>query len=206
MRLLIAAIVLLAAGTSAAAGAEPAGLKEGLAAYRAGDFDRAAAVLMDAAEAGEPAAQYNLGRLYFAGQGVPQDAAAALHWYLRAAEQGYAAAQYQVGVWHESGWVVPVDGRQAAEWYRRAARQGHSGAMINLGFLYAMGRLIERDRVEAYMWFERVAAPRRAGGRPGRGGGATGLAAGRKARDWLVCVMPEAEFAEAQRRAPDWQP
>ena len=192
MRLLIAAIVLLAAGTSAAAGAEPAGLKEGLAAYRAGDFDRAAAVLMDAAEAGEPAAQYNLGRLYFAGQGVPQDAAAALHWYLRAAEQGYAAAQYQVGVWHESGWVVPVDGRQAAEWYRRAARQGHSGAMINLGFLYAMGRLIERDRVEAYMWFERVAA--------------TGRSAGRKARDWLVFVMPEAEFAEAQRRAPDWQP
>lgn len=192
MRLLFVAAILLAAGTSTALAAEPAGLKEGLAAYRAGDYARAATVLLDAAEAGDPAAQYSLGRLYFAGQGVPQDAAAALGWYLLAAEQGHAAAQYQAGVWHESGWVVPADGRQAAAWYRRAARQGHSGAMINLGFLYAMGRQIERDRVEAYMWFDRAAA--------------TGLAAGRGARDWLIFVMPEAEFAEAQRRAPDWQP
>lgn len=192
MRLSIAATALLLGGAQALAAPEPPGLKEGLAAYGRGDFAGAAAALQAAAAGGDPAAQYNLGRLYFAGEGVPQDSAAALHWYLMAAGQGHAAAQYQVGAWYEAGWVVAADGGQAARWYRRAALQGHSGAMIRLGFLYAMGRLVERDRVEAYMWFDRVAA--------------TGLSAGREARDWLVFVMPEAELVEARRLAPEWRP
>ena len=45
------------------------------------------------AEAGDAAAQYNLGVIFDQGRGVPRDTAEALRWYQLAAAQGYAAAQ-----------------------------------------------------------------------------------------------------------------
>ena len=42
-------------------------------AVRAGQFDRAAAILRRAAEAGNAEAQYELASLYRSGRGVPQD-------------------------------------------------------------------------------------------------------------------------------------
>lgn len=42
--------------------------------------------------------QFERGRAYEKGQGVPQDDAQALAWYRKAAEQGHAKAQYNLGV------------------------------------------------------------------------------------------------------------
>lgn len=192
MRIAAGVLGLLAIAAPAAADAAPELLKQGLAAHQAGDFSAAANALLAAAKAGDSAAQYSLGRLYFAGEGVRQSSAEALHWYRRAAEQGHAAAQYQLGVWSEFGWELPADGAQAERWYLRAARQGHRGAMVHLGFLYAMGRLVERDRIRAYLWFDRAAAG--------------GFSAGRSARDWLAFVMPEEELVQARRAAMNWHP
>ncbi len=46
-----------------------------------------------AAEQGDAAAQYNLGTLYFNGQGVPKNYAEAEKWFRLAANQGNAMAQ-----------------------------------------------------------------------------------------------------------------
>ena len=51
-----------------------------------------------AAEQGNAAAQYELGDMYYWGQGVPRDYTEAMKWYRKAAEQGFAAAQYELGV------------------------------------------------------------------------------------------------------------
>ena len=45
------------------------------------------------AETGVPEAQFNLGVMYFTGDGVPEDDAEAVIWYRQAAEQGHADAQ-----------------------------------------------------------------------------------------------------------------
>ena len=45
------------------------------------------------AEQGDADAQFNLGEMYYYGQGVPQNDKTALKWYTLAAEQGYANAQ-----------------------------------------------------------------------------------------------------------------
>ncbi len=53
--------------------------------------------LVSRAEQGHPRGQYELGSMYYFGQGVPQDHAEAIVWYRRAAEQGDARAQYLLG-------------------------------------------------------------------------------------------------------------
>jgi TPR repeat protein len=49
------------------------------------------------AESGDAKAQFQLGRDYVLGDGVPQDFAQASLWYRRAADQGFAEAQSSLG-------------------------------------------------------------------------------------------------------------
>ncbi len=55
------------------------------------------------AEQGNADAQFNLGLMYYDGQGVRQDYAEAVKWYRQAAEQGYVKAQYNLGVMYNNG-------------------------------------------------------------------------------------------------------
>jgi TPR repeat protein len=54
-----------------------------------------------AAQAGDAAAQNNLGALLRDGLGVPQDFAQAADWFKRAADQGYAKAMLNLGALYE---------------------------------------------------------------------------------------------------------
>jgi hypothetical protein len=94
---------------------------------------------------------------YATGEGVPQDAEQAAHWYRQAAEQGLAPAQYQIGLRYANGDGVTKDYAEAVKWYRRAAEQGVAFAQFNLGVRYANGQGVERDPVQAYQWFSAAA-------------------------------------------------
>ena len=45
--------------------------------------------LLERAQAGDAQAQFDLGVMYFYGEGVRQDREKAVYWYCKAAEQGY---------------------------------------------------------------------------------------------------------------------
>ena len=64
-----------------------AGLDEGLAAYRRGDYVTAFGEWRPLAKQGNADAQFNLGVMYSKGQGVPQDYALAHMWYNLAASR-----------------------------------------------------------------------------------------------------------------------
>ena len=64
---------------------------------------------LKAADQGHASAQYNIGILYYIGQGVPQDYSQAMEWYLKAADQGNANAQYNIGSLYFNGHGVPQD-------------------------------------------------------------------------------------------------
>jgi hypothetical protein len=100
----------------------------------------------EAAERGDPQAQFTLGRRYQNGWGVPKDCEQAAIWYRRAAEQGWADAQANLGVLYEEGRGIPRDDAQAVYWYGKAAEQGHSYAPSALGALIEQGRGIRLDR------------------------------------------------------------
>lgn len=59
----------------------------------AAEFDKEALVLYQkAADQGEPAGEFGLGRSYADGTGVPRDAALALEWYRKAEKKNHAPA------------------------------------------------------------------------------------------------------------------
>lgn len=88
-----------------------------------------------AANQGNASAQFNLGTMYHAGQGVQKDDVQAAVWTRMAAEQGLADAQNNLGAMYHEGNGVPMDDVQAAVWYRKAADQGDATAQRNLSAL-----------------------------------------------------------------------
>ena len=109
--------------------------------------------VIKAAEQGNAFAQSQLGFMYVQGEGVPQDDAQAVSWFLKAAEQGNAAAQTALGVIYEEGKGVPQDYVQAVSWYRKAAEQGDAKGQSLLGFMYALGQGVPKNPVIAYALF-----------------------------------------------------
>ena len=105
------------------------------------------------AKQGNAKAQYNLGGMYYNGQGVRKDYAQAVQWYRKAAEQGNAKAQYNLGVMYEKGQGVRKDYVEAVRWYRKAAEQGIAEAQFNLGVKYANGQGVRQNYKIAKEWF-----------------------------------------------------
>jgi tetratricopeptide (TPR) repeat protein len=109
--------------------------------------------MIQAAYAGDPVAQSNLGTLYSYGDGVTKDARLAFRWTQLSAEQGHVDAWYDIGCMYTNGAGVEADDVAAAEWYRKAAEQGHASAQCRLGFIYAEGKGVPKDHAEAKEWF-----------------------------------------------------
>jgi len=135
-----------------ATGAWAQDFDKGLAAARAGDFGTALKEWRPLAEQGYALAQFNLGLMYYNGQGVLQDYKEAAKWYRLAAEQGQASAQYSLGLMHFKGQGVPENYKEAAKWYRKSAEQGFADAQTHLGLLYLLGRGVIQDNIQAHMW------------------------------------------------------
>ncbi len=76
------------------------------------------------AEAGDPAAQNNLGYNYAFGIGVQQNNKEALKWLTAAASSGFAPAQVNLAYLYEDGRAGKANLPQALRWFRAAAEQG----------------------------------------------------------------------------------
>jgi len=105
------------------------------------------------AQKGDSVAQFDLGKAYEDGNGIPQSDKLALRWYRTAAEQGNATAQNRVGLMFGAGLGVEKDKLEAARWFRKAARQEEPKAMFNLGTVYYNGDGVGIDDIAAYAWF-----------------------------------------------------
>ena len=109
------------------------------------------------AEQGDAEAQYNLGRIYANGEGVPPNVVEAVRWFRLGAAQGHADAQNGLGVMYANGRGVPQDDAEALRWYRLAADQGDGNAQFRIGGMYKDGKGVARNYVEAVRWY-RLAA------------------------------------------------
>jgi hypothetical protein len=125
--------------------------------------------------------------MYAKGQGVAQDYAEAVRWYLMAADQGDAPAQNNLGFMYANGQGVLQDFAEAVRWYRLAADQGNSPAQNNLGAMYTNGEGVAQNYLLAHMWANIAAA--------------NGSQKAVEARERLDRLMNSTDIAEAQRRA-----
>jgi TPR repeat protein len=109
------------------------------------------------AERGTASAQYNLGKIYLSGRGVPRDYKEAVKWLRKAADHGEADAQSDLGYMYAKGRGVRQDYKEAAKWFRKAADKGDVGAQSNLGVMYAIGQGVPQDDQEALKWWRKAA-------------------------------------------------
>lgn len=101
------------------------------------DLAKAVNYYRAAADAGDEAAQNNLGEFYETGRGVSPDATQAFSWYARAAESGFAPAQLNVARLYAAGTGVARDAARAREWAEQAKGQGLAQAQDLLDWLAA---------------------------------------------------------------------
>jgi uncharacterized protein len=123
------------------------------------------AAVLAKANAGEAAAQVQLGESYArAGanehnhEEAARDYTQAAAWYKKAADQDSIAGEVRLAaLYRDGGTGFARDMAQAAAWYRKAADQGDVDAQATLGVLYSMGQGVPQSDVEAYFWLDLAA-------------------------------------------------
>jgi TPR repeat protein len=139
-------------------GAATAGdYEDGGAAYDRGDFATAKRLWLPLAEQGDAKAQTGLALMYFLGQGVDMNLAAALDWCSKAAEHGLPTAQFLLGQIYQHPWDPEIrDLGTAFKWYSKAAAQGYADAQDEIGGMYEFGLGVPTDYAEAEKWFAKA--------------------------------------------------
>lgn len=189
------AVLALILSDAAAAGP----LEDGVTAAQHRRYAKALKLLRPLAEHGQAVAQYNLGVMYYDGEGVPQEFAIAAAWFRKAAEQGQSAAEFNLGMMCFQGEGLPQNYGEAATWLAKAADQGDPDAQHQLAMMYVYGQGVPQDLVRAHMWLN-LAASRYSSAEAEKREGAT------VARDTIAGQMSAAQIAEAQRLAQRWAP
>ncbi|WP_224985036.1 tetratricopeptide repeat protein [Geomonas agri] len=127
----------------------------GMGAYRVKDYKWAMKEFK--ADQKNPNSLYNLGIMYYKGEGVKADHNQGIEWIRKAAEKGHVQAQFLLGTFYDSGKDLAQDRATAAQWYRKAAKKGHTQAQFNLGLMYVNGEGVEKDHGNAVVWLKKAA-------------------------------------------------
>lgn len=119
---------------------------EGTAAYETGDYQRAYAIWLPQAKAGDLGAQRNVAHLLRRGLGTDMDAERALYFYERAARAGLAGAALNAGMMRLERDAPYFDTSHAAEWLSLASSAGSPIAQWELGQLMERGDGLRQDK------------------------------------------------------------
>jgi uncharacterized protein len=113
-------ILCLAVVMSALSGPALAGMSEGVAAVTVGDYQKAIAEFQPLAAGGDPAAQYQLAKIYLEGHGPADGLPQGIDLMTKAANGNHPEAQAQLGLMYAMGLGVQVDNVQAYDWLSKA--------------------------------------------------------------------------------------
>jgi len=104
------------------------------------------------AREGDSSAQFDLGLMYYKGQGVGQDFSQAMKWFKMAAEHGIPEAQFNLGIMYSDEKANWHSFTEAMKWFQKAARQDYPKAQYNIGVMYIMGEGVSPSYIKAYAW------------------------------------------------------
>lgn len=158
-RLLLGILISLTLAATAAS-ADP--LADAVRAIDAGKHKEGAQMLKPLSDAGNQAAQYRLGLLYYYGKGVKEDEKQAIELWKKSAAQGNVDSMFQIGsaflFGAQTAKLVDDPDREAAIWYFQAASAGHAEAQYHLGLLFLAGKGVVEDHQQATYWMKQAAA------------------------------------------------
>jgi uncharacterized protein len=111
--------------------------------------EKTPADLEAAANAGDPEAQFLLGKAYWHGNGVKMDRRKAVEYYRKAAEKNHANALAGLGVAYALGSGVDKKNETVSlDYTRKAAEQGSPIGQMNFGVALLDGRGVEKNKAE----------------------------------------------------------
>jgi uncharacterized protein len=109
-------------------------------------------------------ANFRIGDMYAAGNGVPKDTHEAERWYKRGvdmesagARAGWLMAQVYLANAYLQAKGVPLAYGEAMHWMRKAAENGYRQAQVNLGSMYRDGQGTPQNYGEAMYWYREAA-------------------------------------------------
>lgn len=127
-------------------------------------FEHLRLAVIRQAEAGDPFAQFQAGRMYREGSGVSRDPGQADEWFDKAfsglkkeADDGDRDAASLVYECFHEGLGVEKDAAKALFWLQRAAQEGMPEAMFTLALEYRNGGLVEKNESLFMYWLRKAA-------------------------------------------------
>jgi hypothetical protein len=112
--------------------------------------------LLEAAENGDPGAQYDIAMMYLKGQGIEQEPARARIWFSKAAGQGDPKAITRLGILHYKGELGDTDYAEAFRLFEQVKRDSVL-AQYYLGEMYAAGHGVKKSYATAIEWYQKAA-------------------------------------------------
>ncbi len=129
----------------------------GLRYYSKRDYASALEVFEKAADKGDPDAQYQIGHMYFHGEGVDKDYTKAKEWFEKAAYNGNVEAEHNFAYMYMYGLGIKQDYKKAMEWLKKAADHENHDAQFDIGYLYFNGWGVKQDYEKAMEWYQKAA-------------------------------------------------
>lgn len=123
----------------------------------AADFKAAADLMRQAAEMGDPQAQYWYGRYLEFGYGVERNLGSAIEYYTKSGENGFAEGQLKLGLLYYRGECgLEKDFAKAAILFEKASKKSLLG-MFYYGLCLEKGRGVEQDLGKAFELYKEAA-------------------------------------------------
>lgn len=113
---------------------------------------------LNAANKGHILAQYNVGKFYKRGKGIPRDHHKALYWFKKAAAQNDVYSYYEISKLYYANKEIPKDEKKAFKWCEKAAIGGLGVAQGMLGIYYEYGWGVRINYKKAFYWYEKSVA------------------------------------------------
>lgn len=120
------------------------------------------------AEAGNPKAQYFVGRMFgvtwndnpFDSNSLRHNAdpAQQIVWYTKSAEQGEVLSQIALANLYGNGFGPNADRTPSMHWWQMAADQGDASAQYKIAESYDQGNINAQDYAQALVWYRKSAA------------------------------------------------
>lgn len=148
---------------------------------------RAAVRWLARAATHEASVSSDLGAVYFALSGSPDDDREAAWWLRKTLDAGDPSALARLGIMALRGRAMERDPLQAEAWLTAAANQGYVAARVVLATMYLQGDGIPRQPSRAVDWLRKAAMA------------TPGEQSARQLRDWPVRLAPRGDTI-AQRR------
>ncbi len=117
-----------------------------------GDMSMSNIILL--ASNGNVDAQFEVGKAYFTGNGLPLNKIEAVKFFKMAADQGHIVSETLMGTFYSMGdGGLVIDQAESMKWFRRAAVKGSSNAQLSLGVAYKDMTDTPNNHITAYAWY-----------------------------------------------------